>query len=319
MEIRDFSIDDLDAVLRLFRASFGKGLKEDFWKWKYLENPYGEPIIKLMHDGHELIGHYAVIPQTVQLGENRIKSAFSMTTMTHPDYSGRGVFTTLAQAAYATCREKDIVLVYGFPNQNSYYGFTNKLGWKGLGQMYGWELSAREAETKSDTRLLTEKVESFMPEHDLLWESYIQEGRVVVPRNAVFLNWRYFKKPGNEYEVLEFRDDAGGLNGYVVLKVFEDHKDRIGHIVDMVTRDSHEIRIHAIGQALEYFHRKGIKEVTCWSTDERYVPVLGAFGFNKVPWPTYFGNKALNGNKEDIIILEEFDNWLLTMGDSDVF
>lgn len=55
--------------------------------------------------------------------------------MTRPGYSGRGIFTYLAEETSRLCRETGFHFVYGFPNRNSHYGFTHKLRWKSIAEM----------------------------------------------------------------------------------------------------------------------------------------------------------------------------------------
>ena len=75
------------------------------------------------------IGFYAVIPCFMQLGDDLILAAQSADTMTHPAHRNKGLFVELALTTFQLCREMNIRLLFGFPNQNSLPGFLNKLGW----------------------------------------------------------------------------------------------------------------------------------------------------------------------------------------------
>ena len=132
---RDYNSGDEYRILDLFKQVFQREMGLNFWRWRFLENPFGKAIIKLSFDRDILIGHYAVIPMDVQVQGETIKAVFSMTTMTHPEYSGKGIFTCLAEDNYRLCQDKGFNFVYGFPNRNSHQGFVRKLKWQDLGKL----------------------------------------------------------------------------------------------------------------------------------------------------------------------------------------
>ena len=93
MEIRPFSPGDEVHILNLFEASFGKKMSPMFWDWRYRANPFISNImIHMMWDDEVLAGHYAVSPVQMLVEGNSQMTALSMTTMTHPAYSGRSTF-----------------------------------------------------------------------------------------------------------------------------------------------------------------------------------------------------------------------------------
>src|ERR1700744_3835126 len=76
------------------------------------------------------IAFCGVIPCFIQEGDKIILAAQSADTMTHPDYRNKGLFVELALNTFQLCKESDIQLLFGFPNQNSLPGFVNKLSWQ---------------------------------------------------------------------------------------------------------------------------------------------------------------------------------------------
>ncbi len=118
MEIKRYKKGDEREILKLFSIAFGKDLSMDFWKWRYLQNPFLEdPVINLMWDGTKLIGHYAVSPVVLNVKGESIMTSLSLTTMTHPEYGGKGIFTKLAEDLYQNMYSiENIEAVWGFPN-----------------------------------------------------------------------------------------------------------------------------------------------------------------------------------------------------------
>ncbi|NYT76907.1 GNAT family N-acetyltransferase [Alcaligenaceae bacterium] len=116
-------------IQTLFAASFDMPFNVADWNWFYLENPSGPAYVSLFYDGGRLLGHYAVIPTTLNCNGKKIIAYRSMTTMVHPDGRGRGLFTDLANRVYTMLQADGASLVYGFPNENSTPGFVKHLGW----------------------------------------------------------------------------------------------------------------------------------------------------------------------------------------------
>ncbi|MFN2438281.1 MAG: GNAT family N-acetyltransferase [Chitinophagaceae bacterium] len=93
---------------------------------------------------HKLTGkaaaYYGVFP--VQLINNQmiIQAAQSGDTMTDPQHRKKGLFTHLAQLTFESCREKNIKIVFGFPNENSYPGFIKRLNWQEVDSIVRWDL-----------------------------------------------------------------------------------------------------------------------------------------------------------------------------------
>ena len=128
MEIKAYKLGDELKIIELFEQSFGKKMSLEYWKWRFSDNPFTSNIfIDLMWDNDLLVGHYAVSPVEMILEDKKILTALSMTTMTHPQYGGKGIFSKLAENLYKRLTEEGYTMVWGFPNNNSHYGFNKNL------------------------------------------------------------------------------------------------------------------------------------------------------------------------------------------------
>lgn len=329
MKISGYQQGDEYRILGLFGKAFRKPLDILFWRWRYLDNPYGQGIIRLMFDEEELVGHYAVIPIPLMVDGEIIRAALSMTTMTHPDYGKQGIFTTLAPEVYSECKRNGIKMVIGFANINSYHGLTNRLGWTGFGQVTYREIKSLEnISEKNHMGYSCKEIKDLGSEIDDLWERQRSEYSVIIPRDSKYLCWRYVNNPTEEYTIMGARDSYNKLQGYIVLKKYLSQKGTIGHIVDLLGSNNEATIESLLNAAIKYFRDNRVKTVTIWSYLSRPIRCtleqLGFIekkwvGFDLNEWPTYFGIKSLEPEGKWLTSVGNKDNWYITMGDSDVF
>lgn len=320
LNCRDYQRDDEHKILTLFKEVFSREMSLAFWRWRFVKTPFGEPIIKLMFDSDKLIGHYAVVPVDIQIQGKLLKAVFSMTTMTHADYSGRGIFSYLAEEAYQLCQRKGFHLVYGFPNENSYYGFTRKLGWIGLGKVTFLEKKL-EKETLGQLNIKNiQRVTYFDTRINSLWEKIKQDYSIIVPRTKEFLAWRFVENPDTDYKKYIIVGDNREILGYVILKIYAKGNKVEGHIVDMLSIDSRDIVVGLLRASYQCFTNNGVESLTCWVPgDCLYNEVLQEEGFMESESNTYFGARVFDQDDKLLKKIGDINNWFLTMGDTDVF
>lgn len=118
-------------ICALFEACFSVPMRVELWKWAYLDNIFGNPIVSMTFAHGKLVGHYAVIPINLVNKQNEhLKSALSMTTMVAKSHREHYLFTALAEQTYAEMQKQNYDIVYGFPNKMSAPGFRKRLGWE---------------------------------------------------------------------------------------------------------------------------------------------------------------------------------------------
>lgn len=120
----------------LHKAVYGKALASDFFGRKYNTAFTGVMYTGyLAYAGDVPAAFYGVIPCFIDCGGQPVLAAQSADTMTHPDHRGKGLFIKLAELTYELCYTEEILILFGFPNQNSLPGFVNKLDWQVAAQM----------------------------------------------------------------------------------------------------------------------------------------------------------------------------------------
>jgi hypothetical protein len=128
--------DRLADMTSLHKAVYGKTLPPDFFSRKY-----NTAFTGVMYTGYLAYvndvpaAFYGVIPCFIECDGKPVLAAQSADTMTHPDHRGKGLFIKLAELTYELCYAEEILILFGFPNQNSLPGFVNKLDWQVAAQM----------------------------------------------------------------------------------------------------------------------------------------------------------------------------------------
>lgn len=133
--VRPGTAEDAPALRELFQVVFGHDRGEEHHSWKFDANPAGPPVLAVAEDEGRLVGQYALWPVRLAVGSEVLLGAQSLDTMTHPDYRGQGMFTTLAKEAMTFAADRGVEVLFGFPNSASYPGFVTKLDWDHTGDV----------------------------------------------------------------------------------------------------------------------------------------------------------------------------------------
>ena len=317
MEIRQYKDGDEYSILDLFLKSFGKPLSLDIWNWRYANNPFTEEkMIYLMWDDDVLAGHYAISPVEMNIFGSINLTGLSMTTMTHPDYGGKGIFTNLAGELYRFVSQKyGVEAVWGFPNLNSHYGFIKKLEWKDIAVVHNLSLYySNNLKIGLHDYYVGKSIE------DVHVNKLNNNTKVSVNKTKDYLQWRYFTNPSNKYFVLEVEDQSEW--NFVVIKVFDSFNVKGKKEIDVleigVGDDINSIR-NVISAIMKFCHDNKLDwlRFNIWMAifDSRH-SLLERLGFVLDSPLTMLGYRAFTNG---VTPMENFSNWDISMGASDVY
>jgi len=142
MESKEYSIirlsgDNLGDVAKLHSEVYAVPVNNNYFFRKYDTAYTGVENVGFIayNRDNQPVAYYGVIPCFIQFGNEVALAAQSADTMTHPKHRYKGMFVELSNMTFDLCRELGILLIFGFPNQNSYHGAVHKLGWKMTGIM----------------------------------------------------------------------------------------------------------------------------------------------------------------------------------------
>ena len=307
-EIKEFEnwinlISDLTAI------SFDRRISAELLRWQYANNPASSDVYFALAiaDG-EIAASYSVSPRTLCRGGQTLTCACSMTTMTHPNYRGRGLFPLLAKAMYDRLAKDGRELVYGFPNSRINHTRIRRLEWNPVIDLATFSAPLRTAHRDCASRFA--KV-SRLPKNAEI--TLLPDTRWAIERNASYLRWRYEAHPENTYEfVIPVNEDR--ITEFAVIKPYG--------------RDSLDIvEFHAEGadsavELLDAISTAGISMER--ATANMWIPFshplrgdLERWGFSAGAPVYHFGLRHTRRSE-----LQHYDlarQWNIHMGDSDVF
>jgi len=316
MELQDYKEGDEHLIIELFELVFKQKMSLNQWHWRFRQNPAGKHMIKLMWDGGKLIGHYAVSPVIMMVNGVQTLTAHSLTTMTHPDFGGRGVFKTLSLALYADLENKlGCKAIWGYPNNNSHFGFVKSLGWSNIAVIHTLGMDVNEIKTNTaGTKIAA--FETFTNTHAAFIQDKIaNDFAVYINRSDDYLNWRFVQKPAVAYK--KFEVGQNGLKGLIVTKIYpsiQTNKFDL-NIVECYMDDYSNL--HNCIDFIMKDYGLDFARVTTWKNlfDKDHLQ-LEKNGFVPVMPQTYLGARI---HATMPISFENYPNWYVAMGDSDVF
>ncbi len=311
LDIRPWRPGDEIAIIALFETVFARPMTPAFWRWRFLDHPAGGPLIMLAWDGDRLAGHYAASHAPLSVEGEALAAALSMTTMTHPDYRGRGLFEALGGALYEQLSAQGFAAVWGFPNTMSHLPFRGKLGWFDVCDVATMTLDlTQRAAPAADRRGVT--LAQTDARFGALSARLARQTPIGGLRDAPTLAWRIDRNPVNRYRLFAL-EDGDEIAGYAVPKAY-----------GAAAADLVELRADgdAAGKLLleaviATIASEGVRHLHAWRLPhDAQRLVFERAGFAAGAPVTYFGGRTFGSR---CAALDDLRRWRLSMLDSDIY
>ena len=230
-----------------------------------------------------------------------------MTTMTHPDYRGQGLFERCASALYEQIAAAGVEVVWGFPNRNSNVPFRRKLQWSAVADIPVLACDLRPGQPVAQSSLV--EVSAIDARFNL---RNAPMAKLQGDHCAEFLSWRIDRNPSNTYVILTL-PASDGLDGYAILKPYGETD------FDLVAMAAVEDDVYSelIMGVLRAAQSRGARRVSCWSLPQDPTRIaLERAGFQATAPVTYLGARVLGGADLQV---DDARRWRIAMIDSDVY
>jgi hypothetical protein len=352
---RPFRIDfyrkySLEKLIELAATNYSSGsiLNQNYLKWQYEDNPFGESLMSLAKDDEsdELVGQYIVVPYHYVINGQIVKGSLSLNTLTREDFRGRGLFTKLSLNTYEKCAENGVFFTTGFPNQMSYPGFVKKLDFKYMGDVpllikplrplnilrnrifkeqvkHGGELNIDTTTLSGFQELDFEMDKSIY--NDFIHD-YIQGKGVMLHKTFDYLKWRYADLPTRNYKALKLVVKNKIIAILIVKgeRVLASKSIVIMDFMVLIGAEHKKVVKQSLKKVARNVKKQKFDSIAVLSNKNNYeYEVLKGTGFFKVPQKIlpqpipYIVrlNKSFDLEKE----IFEMANWKIGFGDYDIF
>lgn len=322
--LRGYRPGDEEAILELFRESFWRELSLEEWTWRYVDNPWGGPLITLAFSpGGQLVCQYCAypvrwrgLPPTSPAGSHQVGD-----TMTRRSARGvgRGPTSLLARSArhfYLVHCKGRVAFNYGF-NTGNILKFSNRfldvrqvedVPYRELPPDARLALSSRLGR-RYDLRRITER-SGIDAGFDGLFERVNDRYGLLVERSAEYVRWRYLDCPAGGPEVIAaYRN--GRLAAWVAARRLPERVEWGDALVDPAERP-------ALRALVEEMRVPGLPIVGWFSDRPRWLSrELDALGLIRRPEPQGLVTGLAPFVRGDAVSLLRLGYY--TKGDSDLF
>lgn len=354
VDIREYKDGDEKGIIQLFNKVFNANRKEEHWKWQFMENSSGKPVIIVAEEDTKIVGQCTLLPTTMVVNGEELLAGQSIDTMISEDFRGKGIHGQLANKSYEVGVENNIEFRFGFPSQMALRGLLGGIGSclvteiplftkyykldnillnivkiKFLAKILAIPLHGlinfvyKEQKIKVNENYIIKEIEEFNEDFDKLWCKVKEDNLIMTKRDSKFLNWRIKDHPDIDYKTFAAYLD-NELVGYIITKIERreirnNPNIRLGSMIDIVGLNE-DVIVALYGKAKEYFKSQDTDLVATWASESmKYRELLGRLGFAKTRSTIPFVVKNLvkdNGIEEKI---SDEKNWYIMPIESDFY
>ncbi len=266
--------DEDSRILDLYKASFGRALPAYWWKWYSRQCPTGLDRTTVIEDltTGKLIASLSYLPIQIRYNFIDVRASLATNGNTHPDYQGKGLFTSIGH--YALSQEKNFgsSISLGMPNPKAYPGHM-KVGWDVF-----FELPFLVKYKLKDQTHKCREVKIVDQRFDKFFNQIVMRYSFIVLKDYNFMNWRIANRPDKRYKIFVYEEN-GTIKGYVVLKKFDDNGYYKTHIMDIQALTENALKeLIAAAESFAY----GRNELNMWTNpDNPYHSFFLELGFKE--------------------------------------
>lgn len=321
MRIRLYQRGDIPKICQLIDDNTQYKRNKEFWVWLNRLLSTKNPIIAVAEKNDSIIGHYAIIPRDCWIGEKSFSCGLGVHAFVHPDYRTQVSITSISAYAYKQAKFQGVDFIYGFPNAN-YRLIQEKIErWSRVAIFNAFEKTSSAVAHKPELYFIWEKVDKncFNQYSELaeVLDDNKSTSKIRLDNSLVYFVNRFILHPQNLYTVWLLRDKNKRAETVVVVKKFTADGVRRVHIVDYVISKENFLEL-----MLADFEQKFCDSdaFVHWAKDDLFRSLLVKNGYEASGFETFFGIKFLSDKakqfKNELLV---FNNWELSMGDSDAF
>ncbi len=221
-----FFIQQLDhsnysLLVPLMKDCFGMDVSDDYFKWKYFDNPSGPCIGFIAREGktNKVISFYGAIPQKYMVDGRETIIYQACDTMTHTQFRKKGLYPILARECYAYLKKRNNFFMIGIGGSAQSFPVLKHFGWRVI---FHFRSYFKPKFFCSFYFLRKYASERFVAEDSLdplkvLITDQVSSSAIMSPRNLDHFKWR-ISNPNFQYKIVSCRK-KDIIRGFIVFYV----------------------------------------------------------------------------------------------------
>ena len=312
-EVRPYRPGDEEQIVPLLQIVFNGWRTLDFWRWKYLDNPFKASVVAVGVSDGRIIGVSCTIFKRVKIGDRVILCSYGTDAGVHPDFRRMGVHTNISKLKTELRSKVGVKLNYWatenpiliehqlnpqhvFPHSLLYFyrirdvglhlrvkpaGTRTRLGLHALKLLNTLKNAMSPEPPNRDIRI--SEIQSFDDGIDAFWDEVKGHHDFIVERTREHLNWSYCDPRAGDFTVKQAEED-GRILGYIVLETRGGEGYPEAEIVDLLAVPGRLDAADALlADATRRFDDGGVNFVKAMVVDGHpYMGLYGRHGFLNV-------------------------------------
>jgi hypothetical protein len=352
--IRRFSASIEEDILAFQRAAF-PSRREDWiaprWRWMFLSSAARlgvEPMVWIYCNRNGVVAHQGAIPVRLKVNDDERVTGWFVETMTLESVRGKAIGPMLVAKA-----KQDLPFNLSLGQTPQMRALQISLGWQEVCPLSTWTFVLNAFDTltgKLQNRLVravaatlvagwqqaryvrgrrrgltwapvVRLIDRFGSTHDHLWETVKKQFPCAVVRDSSYLNWKYVDQPGQEFIRVEIRrnDEVIAVAVLLLREPDEIYAYRRGFIVDLLlpVQDG-DVTWAVLDELRRLFLARGADMIVFHMINTALARALASFGFSPRVPSRFFLVAQGEPNSATADLALRAENWLVTMGDSDI-
>lgn len=270
-------------------AHSNKKRTQDWFLWKYQENPQGETIMACASENEQITGCVAYGIQYFHYQGQVIKAAMAFENFVHPDFQRQGIFSKLISLIEIELAKQGVHFLMVYPNSNSLRGYVKK-GWQLNDCLEYWIKGNSILSIALNLKDIRKPFESNPVNKELNGlENYHQEVKPILHASIKndYLEWRFKNHQNAEYHFIQ------NSTFDVLFRTGKRGTITEAQVLDINLKNAPSFKIHSLTKAIKLEVKYDIISFPI-SKNHQVKPYLKKAFFIKVPNRANFCYKILN-------------------------
>lgn len=274
--------------------------------WKFNDkNQFGKSISFFATYKKKIIAHFGAIPLGWYLNSKYTLGSCSIAMMVTPEWQSKGLIKFVGDKVFDDLKKNKVDFVYGFPNEKAYLLHKNIWNYKDAFVQNLYLINRKKIIEENNKEFVIAPINKFKKSFDLFWSKSRKDYKNILDRRSSFLNWRYLKRPDDQYKPF-FVYQKKKMIGYFILKKYFDGKTLTIHVIDLFFKDTSQSNFNKLFKTIFSYINKNQKtfdNISLWINGSRKISnSLLNLGFRiissrKMIYKNLLGKKDLNLNK----------------------